>query len=125
MDRRAVLAAPRTFPILMAPAGDALRTGLVGNLARPGGNVTGFSLAFIEFAAKTVALLRETVPHVKRIAWVVYREDPLHRGFLDELESAARRIGLQFCLVFNLKTAKALGLTIPPSLLLRADQVIE
>jgi len=91
---QAAAVATRTIPIVMAAAGDALRTGLVNNLARPGGNVTGLSLALIELAGKTVALLREAVPHVQRIACVVHREDPLHQGFLSEVESSARRIGL-------------------------------
>jgi putative ABC transport system substrate-binding protein len=93
---QAAAVATRTIPIVMAAAGDALQTGLVNNLARPGGNVTGFSLALIELAGKTVAVLREAVPHVRRIACVVHREDPLHRGFLSEVESSARRIGLHF-----------------------------
>ena len=42
------------IPIVMAPAGDALRTGLVTNLARPERNVTGLSLALVELAGKTV-----------------------------------------------------------------------
>ena len=93
---QAAAAATRTLPIVMATAGDALRTGLVNNLARPGGNVTGLSLALIELAGKTAALLREAVPHVRRIACVVHREDPLHEGFLSEVEGSAKRIGLQF-----------------------------
>lgn len=88
--------ATRTIPIVMATAGDALRTGLVSNLARPGGNVTGLSLALVDLAGKTVALFREALPNLRRIACVVHREDPLHRGFLAEVESSAKRIGLRF-----------------------------
>jgi putative ABC transport system substrate-binding protein len=105
---QAAVVATRTIPIVMAAAGDALRTGLVNNLARPGGNVTGLSLALIELAGKTVALLREAVPHARRIACVVHREDPLHRGFLSEAESSARRIGLHFR-PFALGNATELG----------------
>ncbi len=93
---QAAAAATRTTPIVMAAAGDALRTGLVKTLARPGGNITGLSLALIELAGKTVALLQEAVPHVRRISCVVHREDSLHRGFLSEVELSARRIGLHF-----------------------------
>jgi len=91
---QAAMEATRHIPIVMAAAGDALRTGLVPNLARPGGNVTGLSLALIELAGKTVELLREALPRVTRFACLVHREDPLHREFLSEAESAARRLGL-------------------------------
>jgi putative ABC transport system substrate-binding protein len=93
---QAAMEATRHIPIIMAVAGDALRTGLVTNLARPGGNVTGLSLALIELAGKTVELLREVLPRATRFAGVVHREDPLHREFLGEAESSARRLGLQF-----------------------------
>ena len=54
----AVAAAKRataTIPIVMAPAGDPLGTGLVASLARPGGNVTGLSAATAELAGKSLA----------------------------------------------------------------------
>jgi len=93
---QAALEATRHIPIIMAAAGDALRTGLVTNLARPGGNVTGLSLALVELAGKTVEVLREALPRARRFACVVHRDDPLHREFLAEAELSARRLGLQF-----------------------------
>ena len=65
---QAAMAATRHVPIVMAAAGDALRTGLVTNLARPGGNVTGLSLSLVELAGKTVELLRETLPRSTVVA---------------------------------------------------------
>jgi putative ABC transport system substrate-binding protein len=93
---QAAMTATRTIPIVMAAAGDALGTGLVTNLARPGGNVTGLSLALIQLAGKTVALLREAAPSLRGIACIVHRDDPLHRGFLREAELSAARIGFRF-----------------------------
>jgi putative ABC transport system substrate-binding protein len=93
---QAAMEATARIPIVMAPAGDALRTGLVTNLARPEGNVTGLSLALIELAGKTVEILREALPRTARVACVVHQQDPLHRRFLEEAESAARRLGLEF-----------------------------
>ncbi len=93
---QAAIEATPNIPIVMAPAGDALGTGLVANLARPEGNVTGLSLALIELAGKTVQILREALPGTTRIGCVVHREDPLHRQFLAEAESAAGRLGLEF-----------------------------
>jgi putative tryptophan/tyrosine transport system substrate-binding protein len=93
---QAAMEATRHIPIVMAVAGDALRTGLVTSLARPGGNVTGLSLALVELAGKTVEVLRETLPRATRFGCLVHSEDPLHREFLGEAESAARRLGLEF-----------------------------
>jgi putative ABC transport system substrate-binding protein len=88
--------ATRSIPIVMATGGDALKTGLVASLARPGGNVTGLSLALVELAGKMVELIHEALPKAVRFACVVHTGDPLHRGFLREAESAAKRLRLQF-----------------------------
>jgi ABC-type uncharacterized transport system substrate-binding protein len=224
--------ATTTIPIVFAAAGDAIADGLVTNLARPGGNVTGLSaLVARELIGKRLELLKQAVPGVSRVAILwhpgAYGERN-ERDALKEAEIAARALGVRlqfveargpenfdgafsdmtrvrggaltvfgstmffverrrlaglaaknrlpavypsrdyvdagglmsygpntadlfrraatyvdkilkgakpgdlpveqptkFELVVNLKTAKALGLTIPPSLLLRADQVIE
>lgn len=90
----ALRAATRSIPIVMAPAGDALGSGLVRSLARPGGNVTGLSLALVEMAGKTVELLHVVVPGAKRLACLVHEKDPLHAPFLAEAGAAAGRLGV-------------------------------
>jgi putative ABC transport system substrate-binding protein len=90
----ALKAATSTIPIVMATAGDALGSGLVTSLARPGGNVTGLSLALVELAGKTVEMLYTVVPRTRRLACLVHDNDPLHRPFLAEAERAAARLGL-------------------------------
>jgi putative ABC transport system substrate-binding protein len=221
--------ATRTIPIVLVAAGDPLGSGLVANLAHPGGNVTGPSSMYADLAGKQLELLKETVPKVSRVAVLWNPANAAWQAqMLRQTEIAARALGLQvqllkargpdelegafaamtrerasallvqvdvifalharriadlaakrrvpamygsrehvevgglmsyapnvpdlfrraatyvdkilkgakpadlpvehptkFELVVNLKTAKALGLTIPPSLLLRADQVIE
>jgi putative ABC transport system substrate-binding protein len=210
----------------MATSGDPIASGIVNNLARPGGNITGFALLSLELSSKRLELLREIVPAVHRVGvlWnpvaslpqfaatqaaarvlditiesgeaqnpvaiadaindlarrgataLVVLPDALfwnqrktvldraaaHRlsaiypereyvddggliaygpnvaenfrraaGYVDRILKGAKPADLpveqptKFELTVNLKTAKALGLTIPESFLLRADEVIE
>jgi putative ABC transport system substrate-binding protein len=223
--------ATRTLPIVFAATRDAVGSGLVTSLARPGGNVTGLSLLAPELVGKRLELLKQAVPGVTRVAVLWQAGGQVERTEKDMLKGAdvaARALGVRlqvveargpadidrafsdmtraragalavlggtmfsnerrrlvdlaatnrlpavygfreyvdagglmsyganlanlyrraatyvdkilkgakpadlpveqptkFELVINLKTAKALGLTIPPSLLGRADQVIE
>src|SRR5450759_2815668 len=54
--------ATSNIPIVMAPAGEPVATGLVASLARPGGNITGVSAAPAEIAGKGLALIRDVLP---------------------------------------------------------------
>ena len=60
--------ATATIPIVFAIAGDPVRVGLVANLSHPGGNVTGTSVQQAEVAGKRLELLRNVVPHLRRLA---------------------------------------------------------
>ena len=225
---RAAKEATGTIPIVMANAGEAVGSGFVTSLARPGGNITGLSMLAGELVAKQLQILKEVVPKVSRVALLWNPANPSNPVQRAHAEDAARAAGVRleplevrgpadvdrafatmtkeraggiivlvdsllisqrtriadlatkhrlptiyglidhvragglvaygpnipdlyrraaiyvdkilkgakpgdlpieqptkFELVVNLKTAKALGLTIPPSLLLRADQVIE
>ena len=63
---RAAINATKEIPIVMAIVGDPVGTGLVNNLARPGGNVTGISNMSGELASKRLQLFKETLPLAAR-----------------------------------------------------------
>lgn len=65
---RAAKDATRQIPIVMAGVGETVASGLVRSLARPGGNLTGFSFAEPESAGKRLQLLKEMVPSLKQVA---------------------------------------------------------
>jgi putative ABC transport system substrate-binding protein len=67
----------RTIPIVMAASADPVGAGLVASLARPGGNVTGLSRLAPEADEKRLELLKETLPALKRVAFIW---DPANPG---------------------------------------------
>jgi putative tryptophan/tyrosine transport system substrate-binding protein len=85
-----------TIPIIMAPAADPLRTGLVASLSRPEANVTGVSLYGSEIARKRMEIFKEAVVGIQRIAVLANAENPLHRFLWDDLQPVGPALGLQF-----------------------------
>jgi len=93
---RAAKQATSTIPIVMGNVSDdPVRHGLVASLARPGGNVTGFSDIAEDLAGKRLELLKETVPKAGRIAILWHAGAPAAATQFKETEIAARLLGAQ------------------------------
>jgi len=87
--------ATSVIPIVFATAGDPVSTGVVANLARPGGNVTGLSLQQTDLATKRLELLREVVPGLRRLTIMAYAGAPSAVLEMGEVEAAAGALGLR------------------------------
>jgi ABC-type uncharacterized transport system substrate-binding protein len=88
--------ATATIPIVMAvPAGDAVATGLIASLSRPGANVTGLSDESIQLSGKRMQLLKEAVPKAARIAVLWNANDQGMTLRYREIEKAARTLGVE------------------------------
>ena len=94
----AALAAQRataTIPIVFTLVSEPVRTGLVASLARPGGNVTGYTDITAELVQKRLALLKELVPRSTRIGVLKNPDNSGAKIASNELELAARQLGLE------------------------------
>ena len=86
--------ATSTIPIVFVGGGDPVAAGLVKSLARPGGNLTGLTLAEVELAAKRIQLLKEVVPAASRVAILWNPDNPFNKLELNEAGMAGRMLGL-------------------------------
>ena len=89
--------ATATVPIVIgATAGDLVRQGLIASLARPGGNVTGFTISTgPELYGKRLELLREAVPAMRRVAVVRNPRNEVSQTMLASIDMAAKALGIQ------------------------------
>ena len=90
----AAAGATSTIPIVVGPAGERTLERLAGNLARPVGNVTGFTLESLGQEEKCLQLLKELAPRTSRVAVLVNPDNPNYRSYPDTLRSAANQLGL-------------------------------
>jgi putative tryptophan/tyrosine transport system substrate-binding protein len=100
--------ATKTIPIVFWSAGDPVRAGLVASLARPGGNVTGYSIVSPEINAKRLEVVRELLPAVQRVGVLENPTNPYFRAARNDLDDASRSLGMQAIFV---EVATAGGLT--------------
>ena len=93
---RAAINATKEIPIVMAIVGDPVGTGLVNNLARPGGNVTGISNMSGELASKRLQLFKEALPlAARRIAAIFNSDDPITALQIRDTEQTAQQLGVE------------------------------
>jgi len=85
----------KTIPIVFYSAGDPVAAGLVDSLARPGGNITGFTDIAAVLAGKRLELLKETVPKLSRVAVLWDPQNPSSAQQWKESQLPARELGLQ------------------------------
>ena len=87
--------ATQTLPIVMAGSGDPVAAGLVHSLARPGGNVTGIAALGPELAAKSVELLHELLPGLRRLAVLAHATDVFTPAMLAALTQTATALRVE------------------------------
>jgi ABC-type uncharacterized transport system substrate-binding protein len=83
------------IPIVMESLSDVVASGLVQNLARPGGNLTGVSGFAPELSGKRLELIREILPKAERIAVLANRSNPVTTSVLRATEAAAQQMRMK------------------------------
>ena len=73
----ALLGATRHIPIVMTAVGDPVALGLSGSISRPTHNLTGFTISTLSLAAKRLQLLHDTLPGVRKVAYLWVPGNPL------------------------------------------------
>jgi putative ABC transport system substrate-binding protein len=84
-----------TIPIVFASHADPIGSGHVGSLARPGTNATGLTIVMSETMAKSLELLKATVPGLSRVSVIWDPATPSHRPGLKAVEDTGRALGLR------------------------------
>ena len=92
---RAAKQATKTIPIVMVTGQDPVATGIVNSLARPGGNITGFTRLTRELSGKRLELLKEVIPGISRVGVLWDADAPGTAIGFKEYEAAARALKIQ------------------------------
>lgn len=90
--KQATAATP--IPVVITNVGDAVGWGIVDNLARPGGNITGDTFFVTELAAKRLEVLKDALPRVRRVAVLANPDNPRMGQSFDAMEAVARDLNL-------------------------------
>ena len=115
--------ATTSIPIVLSSAGDPVGTGLVASLARPGGNITGYSIVSSEIEAKRAALIHELLPAAQRIALVVDPSNRISGALRKRADEAFRSLGVQP--IFIEATSEQQLLDVPAEAVRQRAQALE
>jgi putative tryptophan/tyrosine transport system substrate-binding protein len=85
----AAMRATRTIPIVMASSADPVNAGLVASLARPGGNVTGFTILGAEMEGKRLEFLKQAIPGLSRVAVLWNPNNPAIVPYFKTIQNVA------------------------------------
>jgi putative tryptophan/tyrosine transport system substrate-binding protein len=119
----AAKAATATIPIVFTSGIDAVESGLVASLSRPGGNLTGATNLVRELEPKQLELLHELVPAATTIACLINPTNPVENRGTDTLEAAARSLGLKL-LVLQASSERDFDAVFASLLQQRADALL-
>ena len=90
----AAAAATKTIPVVFPGAADPVASGLVKSLARPGGNVTGFSTMGADLGGKQIETLRSVLPRMKRLAVLVNPTNSSVASLMQNFDAGAKKTGV-------------------------------
>ena len=90
--------ASNTIPIVFSQVTDPVGGGIVANLSRPGGNITGFTNYEYSIGGKWLELLKQLVPELERVLFVINEKNPGWSGLGNAIEEAANTLGIKLVL---------------------------
>ena len=88
--------ATSSIPVVMGAIGDPVSVGIVSNLARPGGNITGFAGQNVDLEGKRLELLKDLLPQLSRVAMLANAANPLAHASMQNLRTTAEQLRINF-----------------------------
>ena len=119
----AAKAATLTIPIVFSLGADPVKLGLVANLGRPGGNITGVNFITADLFAKRLELLHELVPKAEVIAVLVNPDAPTAESNARSVQDAARSLGVPVR-VLRARTEQEIDAALAAAVRLRAGALL-
>jgi putative ABC transport system substrate-binding protein len=119
----AAKAATSIIPIVFETAGDPIALGLVANMNRPGGNVTGVTQLSSELVAKRLGLLHDLIPTAKNVGLLLEPRDPRAESQTTEMQEAAQAVGLHIH-ILNASTEGEIETAFAGLVQLKADALL-